>query len=209
MERRDTVELLEDASLPEEVVAAAYRDLARTNRWLGNSRAIIRRLRASPVRSVLDLGCGQGALLDEIHKKLGVEVTGFDLRPAPRAPVRILKGDAVKDPLPQADIALAVLMVHHLSEDEIVRLIRNVSRSCRRFVILDLVRHWLPLWLFRIFVAPFLSPINAADGVTSVRRAYTPAELKRIVDRAVEGTGARVRHTVAPFYIRQIVDISW
>lgn len=209
MDRRDTVELLEDASLPEEVVAAAYRDLARTNRWLGNTRAILHRLTERPVRSVLDLGCGQGALLEELREKLGLEVTGFDLRPAPRASVKILKGDAVKDPLPRADVALAVLMVHHLSEDEIVRLIRNVSRSCRRFIILDLVRHWLPLWLFRIFVGPFLSPINAADGATSVQRAYTPDELRSIAEAAVEGTGARVRHTVAPLYVRQIVDISW
>ena len=209
MERRDQAELLEDPSLPEEVVAAAYRDLARTNRWLGNTRAILRRLREGPVRSVLDLGCGQGALLAEIHQSLGIEVAGFDLRPAPRAPVRILKGDAVSDPLPRAEVVLAVLMIHHLSEDQIVALIRNVSRSARRFIILDLVRHWLPLWLFRIFVAPFLSRINAVDGVTSVRRAYTPGELSNLVQRAVQGTSARVRHTVAPFYIRQIVDISW
>lgn len=210
MLRLDAVELLDDPSLSHETVAEAYRDLARVHRWLGNSRAILRRLKHSSVRSVLDLGCGQGALLEEIHSKLGLEVTGFDLRPAPESsPIRIVAGDAVTDPLPPADVALAVCMVHHLSEAEIVRLIRNVSRSCQRFIILDLVRHRLPLWLFRIFVGPFLSQINVADGLTSVRRAYTPAELRRIVDAAVEGSGARIRHTVAPFYIRQIVEISW
>ncbi len=209
MQRLDTVELLDDPALSDAVVAEAYSDLARTNRWLGNTRAILRRLKGSGARSVLDLGCGQGALLEEIRDTLGLSVTGFDLRPAPRASVGIVTGDAVKDPLPQADVVLAVLMVHHLSEDEIVRLIRNVSHASHRFIILDLVRHWLPLWLFRIFVAPFLSHINAADGATSVRRAYTPRELRKIVNRAVEGTSACVRHTAAPFYIRQIVDISW
>ncbi len=200
---------MDDPSLPEAVVARAYRDLARTNRWLGNTRAILRRLKASGAQSVLDIGCGQGALLKEIRESLGLRVIGFDLRPVPRPALEIAMGDAVKDPLPQADVALAVLMVHHLSEDEIVQLIRNVSQSCRRFLILDLVRHWLPLWLFRIFVAPFLSYINAADGATSVQRAYTPSELRRIVDKAVKGTGARVRHTVAPLYTRQIVDVEW
>lgn len=210
MRRRDQAELLEDPSLPEEAVAEAYRDLARTQRWLGNTRAVLKRLKEGSVRSVLDIGCGQGALLEEIRGQLGVEVVGLDLRPAPdSARVPILTGDAVTDALPGADVALAVCVVHHLSEAEIARLIRNVSRSCHRFIILDLVRHWLPLRLFQIFVAPFLSRINAADGATSVRRAYTPAELRRIVDTAVEGTGARVRHTVAPFHIRQIVDISW
>jgi SAM-dependent methyltransferase len=210
MDRYEAVELLDDPSLPQAVVADAYRDLARTHRWLGNTGAILRRLKSGSAQSVLDLGCGQGALLEEIHEKLGLRVIGFDLRAAPEStPVPILKGNAVTDPLPSADVALAVCMVHHLSEAEIVALIRNVSRASRRLIILDLVRHWLPLWLFRIFVSPFLTRINAADGVTSVRRAYTPAELSGIVASAVEGTGARVRHTVAPFYIRQIVEISW
>lgn len=100
-------------------------------------------------------------------------------------------------------------MVHHLSEAEVVSLILNVSRSCRRFIILDLVRHQLPLWLFRIFVAPFLCRLNVADGITSIRRAYTPSELRALVDTAVEGTGGRISQTVAPLYIRQVIDISW
>jgi SAM-dependent methyltransferase len=212
MDRQDVTELLEDPSLPDDVVARAYRELARTHRWLGNTAAILRQLRRSerPVRSVLDIGCGQGALLLEIHRKLGVEVVGFDLRPAPQsAPVPILVGDAVVDPLPSADVALAVCLAHHLSERDIIGLIRNVSLSSRRFILLDLVRHRLPLVLFRTFVCPFLPRINVVDGSISIRRSYTPSELRRIVDTAVEGSGARVRHTVAPLYIRQMVDICW
>lgn len=204
------IELLENPTLPDPVVAEAYDSLARMHRWLGDTAAILHRLRNGSVRSVLDLGCGHGALLKEIRRKLGVDVIGFDLRPAPEsAPVPILTGDAVADALPRADVALAVCLVHHLSEADIVRLIRNVSKSCGRFIVLDPVRHWLPLWLFRIFVGPFLPPINVADGVTSVRRSYTPRELRKIVDTAVQGTGARVRHTVAPLYIRQVIEISW
>jgi SAM-dependent methyltransferase len=210
MERRDAAELLENPSLPDEVVAESYQSLARMHAWLGDTRAILRLLRNGPVHSVLDLGCGHGELLREIRRKLHVDVIGFDIRPAPdSSPVRILTGDAVVDPLPRADAALAVCVVHHLSEADIVRLIRNVSKTCRRLIILDPVRHWLPLWLFRIFVGPFLPRINAADGVTSIRRSYTPRELKRIAETAVQGTGARVRQRVAPLYIRQILDISW
>lgn len=210
MNRQDAVELLDDSSLPDEVVADAYRDLARVHMWLGNTRVVLKLLRDGQVHSVLDLGCGQGALLQEIRRKLGVQVTGFDLRPAPESsPVPILAGNAVTDPLPRADAALAICMVHHLTEAEIIGLVRNVSKSCRRFIILDLVRHPLPLWLFRIFVCPFLGRINALDGVTSIRRAYTPRELKELVDTAVQGTGARVRQTVAPLYIRQVIDIRW
>jgi len=205
-------ELLEDPALPEEVVALAYRELARTNRWLGNTAALLRLLANGPtrVRSVLDIGCGHGALLEVIRHKLGVEVVGFDLRPArASAPVRILSGNAVLDPLPGADVALAVYLLHHLSEPEIIRLIRNVSRSCKRLIVLDLVRHRLPLILFRICATPVLQRMNVSDGLTSIRRSYTAGELGRIVDEAVRGSGARVVQTVAPFYARQVLDIRW
>jgi hypothetical protein len=54
-------------------------------------------------------------------------------------------------------------------------------------------------------VAPFFSRVAAADGAASVRRAYTPAELARIVD----STGIRYTHSVAPFYAMQSVDIVY
>jgi SAM-dependent methyltransferase len=211
MHRQDVVELLEDPSLPPDVVAKAYSDLARTQRWLGNTTAILKRLKAAPgVSSVIDLGCGQGALLAEIRRELGVHVTGIDLRPGPEsASVPIVTGDVVVDPLPRADVALSVCMAHHLSETQIIQMIHNVSRSCRRFIVLDLVRHRLPLVFFSSFARFFLSPINVADGATSIRRAYTPREFRAIADRAVKGSSARVLHTVAPFYARQILDISW
>jgi 2-polyprenyl-3-methyl-5-hydroxy-6-metoxy-1,4-benzoquinol methylase len=211
MNRANVPELLEDPTLPADVVAAAYRNLASTQRFLGNTRAIFRQLRKhrDPIHLIVDIGCGQGALLEEIQKRLGVDVIGFDLRPAPSGPVRILTGNATVDPLPRAHVALAVCVVHHLSEAEIIALIRNVSKSCRRLILLDLVRHWIPLTLFRVFVAPFLHRINAVDGLTSIKRAYTPRELREIVDEALKESGASVDHIVAPFYVRQVIDIEF
>jgi hypothetical protein len=92
------------------------------------------------------------------------------------------------------------------------RLIRNVSRSCRRFILLDLVRHPVPLVLFRVFVAPLLSRINALDGQTSIRRAFTAMELRGVVERALTTNGRpvkKVAHIVGVLWIRQVVDISW
>ncbi len=211
MDRVDVMELLEDPSLPEEVAAQAYRDLARTQCLLRNSAAILNCLRKSPtpIHSVLDIGCGHGALLEEIRQELGVDVIGIDLRPVPQSNVPIVTGNAAVDPLPAADVALTVCMVHHLTEDEVVAMIRNVAKSCRRLILLDLVRHWMPLALFRVFLSPFLHRINSADGITSIKRSYTPPELRAIVDKAVKGSNARVDHKVAPFNIRQIVDITW
>ena len=63
MDRADVTELLEDPSLPEDVVASAYRDLARTQRFLGNTRAVLRLLR----RDRLDLFLMHEATPDELR----------------------------------------------------------------------------------------------------------------------------------------------
>ena len=123
--------------------------------------------------------------------------------------VPILEANAVRSRLPDSDVAVAVCVAHHLSDSDCIELIRNVGRYCRRFVILDLVRHWLPLALFRLAVCPLIHPVNAADGRRSIRRSYTPREMRAVVAQALEGTRARFRHSVAPLYMRQMVDISY
>jgi len=147
-------------------------------------------------------------LLHEIQRKLRVEVVGVELRPPKdQVAVPILRCDAIRETLPPADIAVSLTMVHHLSQDELVRLIRNVGHSCWRFLILDLVRHFIPVALFRAFVAPFVNPINVEDGLRSIERAFTVLELTHIVSEALAGSAASFRLEVAPFCVRQIVDI--
>jgi SAM-dependent methyltransferase len=188
-----------------------HRDLARTNHWLGNTSAIIRRLHQNPfpLRRVLDIGCGHGAILREIRRELNVDVVGVDLQPPATAVcgVPIIRANGVAERLPEADAAICVLMAHHLSASDVIDLIQNVRRSCRRLIILDLVRSWVPLLLFRIFVAPFLSPINGSDGCLSIKRAFTGAEFRSLIEGALRETGATWTHHVAPFRIRQIADI--
>lgn len=213
MKRVHQRELLERRDVPDLLVAQAYRELAGIHRWLGDTRFIVRAIRrdAQPVRRILDVGCATGVVVHEVGRRLGVEAIGVDIHPHPSIPARvpILRADACRDKLPFADVAFSMCLGHHLGERDLVRLIRNVGRYCRRFILLDLVRHPLPLSLFRIFVTPFLCPIDAADGQLSVRRAYTPEELRAVAGEALSGTGGVFRHAVAPFYIRQVIDISY
>ena len=213
MNRSLNPEIIDNPDLPEETLTLVYKDLIRTHRFLGNIRALLSELarHTQPLRQVLDIGCGRGELLLEIQRKLRVDIVGVELR-VPRAfslDIRIVQADAVRDPLPACDVALAVCVVHHLTDDSVVELIRNVGRSCNRFVILDLVRHPLPLLLFRCFVAPFVHWINATDGVSSIRRSFTPRELESLVNRALQGSAGTFRQSVGWFYTRQIVDISY
>ena len=213
MIRSDECEILDGPDMPDEVVRRAYHDLFAIHRWLGDVRFMTGAIRRDPlpVRRILDVGCATGLVLHTVGRKLGVDVVGADIRPRPgvSAPVRIVRANACLDPLPSADVAFCMHLGHHLSEDELILLIRNVGRYCRRFILLDLVRHSLPLTLFRLFVAPLVCAIDVADGKRSIRRSYTPHELRELANTALAGSEAKFRHSVAPLFVRQVLDISY
>jgi SAM-dependent methyltransferase len=213
MIRDNQLEILDQPGVRDDLVERAYRDIARVHTWLGDTRYIVQAIREDrlPVRRILDVGCATGIIAAQIGRRLGVDVVGIDLSPhrSIAADIRILQADATCDPLPTADVAYSMHLGHHLSEDGLRDMIRNVGRYCRRFIVLDLVRNRLPLGLFRLFVAPLLCPIDAADGELSVRRSYTPRELKSIAASALDGTGGSFRLSVAPGYVRQVIDITY
>jgi 2-polyprenyl-3-methyl-5-hydroxy-6-metoxy-1,4-benzoquinol methylase len=213
VERSFETEMLDADNVPPVLADRAYDDLTRIHRFLGDTAAIAAAIRRDPlpVRRILDIGCGRGGVLRDLRRRLGLDVVGVDLRPpaVPDAEVPILRADATRDALPRADVAVCLNVGHHLCEHELVAMIRNVGRYCRRFVLLDLVRHPLPLALFRVFLAPVVSGIAAADGQVSIRRSYTPSELVAVTTEALAHSGARFRHSVSPFYIRQTLDIEY
>jgi SAM-dependent methyltransferase len=213
MRRSFEAEILDSGGQPPEMLARAHRALSLTHSLLGNHAAVLRALRrdGQAVRRVLDIGCGHVGLLEKVRRRIGAEVLGVDLHPPERGAGEfpILKLDAVRDVLPPADVAVCVCLAHHLRDEDLIEMIRNVGRACRRFVILDLVRHRAPMALFSA-VAPLCLPrVNVLDGRQSIRRAYTPEEFRAAVARAVAGTGAEFRHTVAPLWIRQMADIRY
>ena len=213
MQRSFDEEILDGDGVLPETLERAHRALSRTHSLLGNHAVILRALRrdGQAVRSVLDIGCGHGRLLEKVRRQLGAKVLGVDLRPPEgrAGEFPILKLDAVREGLPQADVAVSVCMVHHLRDEEFIEMIRNVGRACRRFLILDLVRHRVPLALFSTFAPLCLPRLNVLDGRQSIRRAYTPEEFHAVIARAVTGTGGSFRHKVSPLWVRQVADIRY
>ncbi len=209
MQRSFDSEFLDGHDVPPAVADRAHRALVLTHTLLGNRAAIVRALRRhpTPLRRLLDVGCGHGGLASYLAARLSLDAVGVDLKPPAAAPIPIVQADATKDALPQADVAISVCLAHHLTADQLVDLVRNVGRSCSRFIILDLVRSRVPLTLFRLAAPLVLPPINVSDGALSIRRAFTPEELRATVGRALNG--ATFHHTVAPFGIRQVIDITY
>lgn len=188
-----------------------HRDLNFINKCLGTFPTIERFIArdSAPVRRVLDIGCGGGALLEYLRGRLGVEVIGVDQKPPANPRVPILQLDAVTDKLPEAGVAVCTLTAHHLTPEQIVALIQNVNRSCRRFIIHDLIRHPLPFVLFTAFLAPLVGHEAAADGRLSIRRAYTPEEFAGMVRAALADTHGSFTTDVSPLRSRQILDIRF
>lgn len=196
-----------------EITRKFHSDLALIHRVMGNGNAVIERLKSDPhLRSVIDIGCGDGELLRQIRKQIdNVSVTGVDLKPPDCmiSGIPIVQADATRDLLPRADAAVCVMMLHHLEDAQVVALIRNAGRSVKRFIGLDPVRHSLPLLLYTVFLCPFLSRVGAADGRQSIRRSFRGEELHALVETAIAGSGASFAHWVSPVYARQIIDVRW
>ena len=204
-------ELMDSPDIIGPILDKFHRDLNFVNKCLGTFPTIERFIRDDdqPVGRVLDIGCGGGALLEYLHKSLGVEVIGVDLKPPDTASVPIIAADAVTEPLPEADVAVCSLVAHHLTPEQNIALIRNAGRSCRRFIIHDLIRHRLPFVLFTVFLCPLIGREAAVDGRQSIRRAFTPDEFRELVRTALEGTNATFTTDVSPFLSRQIIDIRY
>ncbi len=174
-------EILEQSDVPLELVARAYRDIARIHRCLGDTRLIVRAIRHDPlpVRRVLDVGCATGLVL---HEAAAQARCGSDWRGAPssllRSPRRFtssLQADASTRPT-----AVCRCRILHAPGTSSSRSGVDSFDTQRRKIaiaggssLLDLIRHPLPLALFRIFVAPVICPIDAEDGQRSIRRSRT------------------------------------
>src|ERR1035441_242950 len=194
MRRSFEAEILDSGGQQPEMLARVHRALSLTHSLLGNHGAILRALRrdGQAVRRVLDIGCGHGGLLEKVRRQIGADVLGVDLRPPERGvgEFPIFKLDAVREVLPRADVAVCVCLAHHLRDDEFVEMIRNVGRTCGRFVILDLVRHRVPMLLFSA-AAPLCFAESECAGWAPVHPAGAHAGGVSRVDCAGGGGDGR------------------
>ena len=204
-------ELMDAPDITGPILDKFHRDLNFVNRCLGTFPTIERLIRRDErsVGRVIDIGCGGGALLEYLKRRLGVEVIGIDPKPPDHATVPIISADAVTARLPEADVAICTLTAHHLTPEQNIALIRNVGRSCRRFVLHDLIRHPLPFVLFTVFLCPLIGREAAVDGRQSIRRAFTRDEFRDLVRTALAGTNGTFTTDVSPFRSRQIIDIRY
>ena len=102
-------------------------------------------------------------------------------------PVRFFRLDALNEPLPEDyDVVMCSLFLHHLADDEAVRLLRKMADAARSLILVnDLLRSRLGYWLAwagcRLLSR---SPIVHHDGPASVRAAFRLARRANLAERA-------------------------
>jgi ubiquinone/menaquinone biosynthesis C-methylase UbiE len=108
------------------------------------------------------------------------------LRSAPAVELALADGRALPFADRSFDVAHASLVLHHLEPPDALTFLRELGRVARRGVVVnDLARGWwawFAAWL--ILHAVSRNRFTRHDGPLSVRRAYTPDEMRALIESA-------------------------
>ncbi|MGF1574092.1 MAG: methyltransferase domain-containing protein [Sumerlaeia bacterium] len=155
---------------------------------------------ANPPARILDVACGNGGELRALHHyyRRQPECVGADVNTEFIAQgelisstgIRFVQADVIAPgaltKLGQFDLITCSLFLHHLAENQIITLLRNLKAQCRgRIVISDLHRSALA-W-FGIGIASRVvtrSPIVHCDALLSVQAGFTIPEFQALLFKA-------------------------
>jgi SAM-dependent methyltransferase len=187
---------------------ASLADIDRLNARFGGYSLTLRALdrlvrRAPPSRPwlVVDVGGGRGDFARRLIRHMGrrgraVHVVVVDRDPdllavARRAAppnVSLVRADASALPFRAraVDVVTMSLTLHHMEPGAAVTSLAEMSTAARTAIVVnDLLRSRLSLWLVWIAThALGCHPISRHDGPLSVRRAYSPDEVRRLAEKA-------------------------
>lgn len=198
---------LPDISL--ETLRVNLREQAWINRRLGGGRAVWRhalpflaRCPSAPIK-VLEMGCGGADLsrhLVAVARRMEkpIHVVGLDRQPTVLSCARewcrdypeitLVQADALTPPFARASFDLVLLpdLLHHLPAASLAPVLQAASRLCRGLVVVsDILRSPLAYLAFLSLArVASLSPMSRHDGALSIRRGFTPAELRALAQEA-------------------------
>lgn len=220
-QRSYTQELLDDADIPLCDLWHNLDDLRYLNRMLGTTRLVlgaIKQLWSAAGRPeslrILDIGTGAADIPTVVSRwgqqyrlrlnAIAVDhhrgVAQYACQAAQHEPhVVILQADGLHLPFTAGafDIAVCSTMLHHLTWNQGVMLLRAMAEATRMGLIVnDLARHTVAYYGAKWFL-PMVSRnrLTRNDGPLSVLRAYTIEEVRNMA-RVAGLTGVRIRSAI-------------
>ncbi|BAS09029.1 ubiquinone biosynthesis O-methyltransferase [Arthrobacter sp. Hiyo4] len=192
----DAVEMMDLPDCDPTKLELTYRQFGLVNRLFSGWRQLYRRelrplLSHDTETTLLDIGCGGGDLARQLalwsaRDKLLLDVTGIDPDPraynhASRRPhhasVRFRQADSA-DLVREGrwfDVVISNHVIHHLQPGDLAQLLADSQALARRTSLHnDLRRNIAAYALFSLAALPFRDSFIRADGLTSIRRSYTP-----------------------------------
>lgn len=221
MQRIDSDEILDSDQCPAPERETSLRDLCRINRWfggVGTTRSLIERVSASTGQkhfSVLEVAAGFGEVPRAAASQLESKGITLDIIDLDRLCSHLRRGhravvaDALALPFRDAsfDLVSCSLFAHHLDPSELARFVNEALRVSRRAVLInDLIRHPLHLALVYAGFPLMRNYVSRVDGVASVKRAYLPEEMQRMLSRGVR---PQDRIEISRHYLFRMGVIVW
>lgn len=204
-------EIMDDLTCSGKVVHQTLKELDFINQWLGgntitvNGISALLRKKETHVNtvSIVDIGCGSGAMLTRIRssiKRNGIHfrLIGYDANPNIIAYAEnncedsdeiIFKTENIFQTSFRSqrfDIILATLFLHHFTTNELIEILSSMKKQVRLGIVInDLHRHPLAYYPIKILTAIFSrSTMVKYDAPVSVLRGFTRKEWIEILDKA-------------------------
>ncbi|HET7461753.1 MAG TPA: methyltransferase domain-containing protein [Longimicrobium sp.] len=224
-------ELMDQPGQDHGELAVSLADLRAVNRWLGGTRVVLRHLSELVRRHprdryrIVDVATGSGDIPLHVarwarEENLDVEILATDNHPTtlelarkhvgPDPSVHAGFADALRLPFhdDEFDIGLLSTALHHFNDErDCIRVLRELHRVSRLGIIVnDLARSRTALAGARLLAATVWRrhPVTRHDGPLSVRRSFTPAELRSLAARA--GLTRAAVHAHFPFRVALVAE---
>ncbi|MDB4915925.1 MAG: Methyltransferase type 11 [Gemmatimonadetes bacterium] len=211
--RRRSFEHLDDPRTDAALRERSLRDVRRANTVLGGANAVLSELRRllpslGAEATLLDVGTGLADIplrAKSLAARRNVRLRTFGVDEAEtlaRVTGDILDGSTCADArnLPFAnstfDVVICSQVLHHFEDAEVPVILKELDRVASGAVIVsDLRRSWLAVSGFWLVTWPLgFHPVSRHDGMVSVLRGFTAAELAWHVETATGRSSSVRRH---------------